>query len=99
MSSSGGEPGGRGDDITFGLTGSGSWDQSTANQRLLGVTTNDNEELYTTKLDRSLADFAEQERRAQQIANEIQNVRENIVCHLYHSLIAVIVRYGYPPHC
>ena len=72
-----GAPGGRGDDITFGSTGSGSWDQFTVNHQLFGVTTNYDEELYTTKLDRSRPDFKERERQAQQIANEIQSVREN----------------------
>lgn len=65
----------RNDEITFGTTGTGSWDQFSANQQLFGVTTNYDEELYTTKLDRSRPDFKERERQAMQIANEIQNVR------------------------
>lgn len=86
MPPSGPAPAARGDDITFGSTGPGSWDQFTVNQQLFGVTTNYDEELYTTKLDRSRPDFKERERQAQQIANEIQNVRENTV--KYHFLSA-----------
>ncbi|KAF8309923.1 hypothetical protein DL93DRAFT_2214946 [Clavulina sp. PMI_390] len=69
-------PSGRGDDITFGGgagTGTGGWDQFSANQQLFGVTTNYDEELYTTKLDRSRPDYKERERQANQIANEINS--------------------------
>lgn len=62
----------KGDDATFGPSASkGSWDQFAENERLFGITTNYDEDLYTTKLDRTAADFKERERRAQQIANEI----------------------------
>lgn len=68
---------GRGDEITFGTVGgaTSNWDQFSVNQQLFGVTTNYDEELYTTKLDRSRPDYKERERHAMQIANEIQSVR------------------------
>lgn len=67
------------DDITFGAGSSGhaGWNQFTANEKLFGVKTGFDEELYTTKLDRSGADFAEREKRAQALANEIMRVRRN----------------------
>ena len=65
------------DDVTFGAgsAGNAGWNQFTANEKLFGVKTGFDEELYTTKLDRSGADFAERERRAQALANEIMRVR------------------------
>lgn len=65
------------DDITFGTGASGNagWNQFTANEKLFGVKTGFDEDLYTTKLDRSGADFAEREKRAQALANEIMRVR------------------------
>jgi PAB1-binding protein PBP1 len=65
------------DEITFGAGASGhsGWNQFTANEKLFGVKTGFDEELYTTKLDRSGSDFAERERRAQALANEIMRVR------------------------
>ncbi|KXN69727.1 hypothetical protein CONCODRAFT_85727 [Conidiobolus coronatus NRRL 28638] len=48
------------------------WDQFEANEKMFGVKTNFNEELYTTKLDRSAADFKERELKAQRLADEIQ---------------------------
>ncbi|CAI2177489.1 19956_t:CDS:10 [Funneliformis geosporum] len=48
-----------------------SWDQFAANEQLFGIKTDFNEEIYTTKLDRSRADFKERERQAIAIANEI----------------------------
>lgn len=64
------------DDVTFGAGSSGhvGWNQFTANEKLFGVKTGFDEELYTTKLDRSGADFAEREKRAQALANEIMRV-------------------------
>ncbi|PFH52983.1 hypothetical protein AMATHDRAFT_1711 [Amanita thiersii Skay4041] len=59
-------------DETFGAASSNtSWDQFAVNEKLFGVRTNFDEDLYTTKLDRSGADFKERERKAQRIANEI----------------------------
>ncbi|KAF8486095.1 hypothetical protein DFH94DRAFT_710449 [Russula ochroleuca] len=67
------------DDVTFGAGASGQagWNQFTANEKLFGVKTGFDEELYTTKLDRSGADFAERERRAQALANEIMRGATN----------------------
>ncbi|KZP00605.1 hypothetical protein CALVIDRAFT_595384 [Calocera viscosa TUFC12733] len=62
-----------GDDVTFGLPSAGGWDQFAANEKLFGVTTSFDEELYTTKLDRSASDFREKEKRAQKLADEIQH--------------------------
>lgn len=67
----------RGDEATFGPTGQYSgipWDQFEVNEQLFGVTTKFDEDAYTTKLDRSAPDFKERERKAQQIADEIQGV-------------------------
>ena len=65
------------DDITFGAgaSGHGGWNQFSVNEKLFGVKTGFDEDLYTTKLDRSGADFAEREKRAQALANEIMRVR------------------------
>ncbi|KAJ2779014.1 poly(A)-binding protein binding protein [Coemansia javaensis] len=67
-----------GDDL--GALGSGledagprSWDQFATNERLFGLTTDFDEEIYTTRLDRSRADFKEREREAARIAHEIQS--------------------------
>lgn len=69
-------PGQFGDDVTFGAAtgGNNSWDQFAVNEKLFGVKTNFDEDVYTTKLDRSAADFKERERKAQKIANEIIGV-------------------------
>jgi len=65
----------QGDDDTFGPGATrGPWDQFAANEKLFGVRTQFDESLYTTKLDRSAADFKEREREAQRIANEIIGV-------------------------
>lgn len=64
----------RGDDVTFGPGTGGSWDQFATNERLFGVTTRFDEELYTTKLDRSGKDYKEREKRAERIAAEITGV-------------------------
>ncbi|KIJ50986.1 hypothetical protein M422DRAFT_44208 [Sphaerobolus stellatus SS14] len=61
----------RGDEATFGAASNGGWDQFAANERMFGVRTSFDEDLYTTKLDRSGPDFKERERKAQAIANEI----------------------------
>ncbi|KZP23766.1 hypothetical protein FIBSPDRAFT_918970 [Athelia psychrophila] len=65
-------PGPPSDDLTFGGGVNGtSWDQFAVNEKLFGVKTNFDEDTYTTKLDRSGADFKEREKRAQRLANEI----------------------------
>lgn len=69
---------GHSDELTFGhgasSRGGNAWDQFATNEKLFGVKTGFDEELYTTKLDRSAPDFKERERKAQQIANEIMGV-------------------------
>jgi PAB1-binding protein PBP1 len=67
--------GGQPEDDTFGPgTNRTHWDQFAANEKLFGVKTQFDENVYTTKLDRSGADFKEREREAQRIANEIIGV-------------------------
>lgn len=76
-------------DEAFGALGSysgGSWDQFVANEQLYGVTTSFDETAYTTKLDRSAPDFKERERKAQQIADEINRVSRVAPCLLGVSL-------------
>ncbi|KAL1702267.1 hypothetical protein EV121DRAFT_210441 [Schizophyllum commune] len=70
----GGGSGPSGDELTFGPGASGntSWDQFATNEKLFGVKTDFDENIYTTKLDRSGPNFKEREREAQRIANEIQ---------------------------
>ncbi|KAJ2517533.1 poly(A)-binding protein binding protein [Coemansia sp. RSA 1939] len=50
-----------------------SWDQFATNEKLFGLTTDFDEEIYTTKLDRTKPGFKEREREAIRIAQEIQN--------------------------
>ncbi|KAG6373468.1 hypothetical protein JVT61DRAFT_6621 [Boletus reticuloceps] len=68
-----------GDEVTFGpgTATSVSWDQFAVNEQMFGVTTSFDEEVYTTKLDRSAADFKERERKAQRIASEIMGSSTN----------------------
>lgn len=68
------------DDDMFGPSNGTSWDQFTVNEQLFGVKASFDEDLYTTKLDRSAPDFKERERKAQKLANEIIGVRR---CLLY----------------
>ncbi|CAO3563766.1 unnamed protein product [Mortierella alpina] len=72
--------GGIEDDLTDSNHGSSAaWDQFAANERLFGVRTDFDEELYTTKLDRTGVDFKAREQHAIQIANEIQqSVSSNV---------------------
>ncbi|KAJ2079037.1 poly(A)-binding protein binding protein [Coemansia sp. RSA 988] len=49
------------------------WDQFATNERLFGLTTDFDEEIYTTKLDRNRSDYKEREREAIRIAQEIQS--------------------------
>ncbi|GAA5954349.1 hypothetical protein JCM3765_004430 [Sporobolomyces pararoseus] len=52
-------------------TGGGAWDQFAANERMYGLKTDYNEEIYTTKLDRNTKDFKDREARAAQLEREI----------------------------
>ncbi|KAF9450887.1 hypothetical protein P691DRAFT_422938 [Macrolepiota fuliginosa MF-IS2] len=65
------------DDDTFGAIGNTSWDQFAVNEKLFGVTGGFVEDEYTTKLDRSAADFKERELKAQRIAAEILGATTN----------------------
>ncbi|SCV67049.1 BQ2448_5695 [Microbotryum intermedium] len=47
------------------------WDQFATNERLYGTRTDYDEEIYTTKLDRTGADFRQREQRAAQLEREI----------------------------
>lgn len=70
----------QGDDLTFGqkTTSSGvAWDQFEANETMFGVKTSFDENIYTTKLDRSRPDYKERERQAQIIADEIMGGTTN----------------------
>ncbi|GAA5877431.1 hypothetical protein JCM16303_003329 [Sporobolomyces ruberrimus] len=64
----GGPTGGNG---AGGNGGGGGWDQFAANERMYGLKTDYNEEIYTTKLDRSTKDFKDREARAAQLEREI----------------------------
>lgn len=55
--------------------GNGAWDQFAANERMYGLKTDYDEEIYTTKLDRSTKDFKDREARAAQLEREILKVR------------------------
>lgn len=50
------------------------WDQFAANEKLFGLKTNFDEEIYTTRLDRSAPDYKTREKRAAEMAAEIQKV-------------------------
>ncbi|CAD6888786.1 unnamed protein product [Tilletia controversa] len=55
----------------------GAWDQFAVNERQFGVKSNYDEDIYTTKLDRSGKDFRERERNAERLAREILNATSN----------------------
>lgn len=79
-----------GDDLTFGPGASnGSWDQFATNEKMFGIKTSFDEEVYTTKLDRSGPDFKEREREAQRIANEIMGVSHAIPFTMHSETFAV----------
>ncbi|KAI7887638.1 LsmAD domain-containing protein [Mucor mucedo] len=50
----------------------GSWDQFAANEKLFGLKTDFDEEIYTTTLNRSAPGYKDREKRAIKMANEIQ---------------------------
>jgi PAB1-binding protein PBP1 len=63
------------DVLTFGEKPSSiPWDQFKDNERLFGVTTDYDEELYTTKLDRSGPGYKKRERDADRLAAEMMAV-------------------------
>lgn len=55
-------------------SGGGSWDQFAANEKLFGLKTDFDEEIYTTTLNRSAPGYKDREKRAIKMANEIQKV-------------------------
>lgn len=65
--------------MTFGDTShSGDFDQFKVNEQKFGVKSTYNEDDYTTRIDRSSANFAEKDARAARIAAEIEgNSRSN----------------------
>lgn len=54
-------------------TGTAGWDQFEANARLFGTTSSYDENLYTTKIDRSDPSYKQKEAEAARIAREIEN--------------------------
>lgn len=68
------EDGLEGPSTAGGKSRGGAWDQFAVNERLFGATTNYQEEIYTTKLDKSGADYKAREARAARIAAEIESV-------------------------
>lgn len=52
---------------------SGEWDQFKANEKLFGLKTDYDENIYTTTIDRSNPSYREREARAQRIAREIES--------------------------
>lgn len=61
-------------------TSSVPWDQFETNTRLFGAKTDYDEELYTTKLDRSGTDYKKRERDADRMAAEISSVGKSLTC-------------------
>lgn len=61
-------------DLGASTNGTGSWDQFAANEKLFGLKTDFDEEMYTTRLDRNAPDFKDREKWAIEKANEIQRV-------------------------
>ncbi len=60
-----------------GGAGGKAWDQFAANEARFGIKSNYEENLYTTKLDRSGKDFRDREREADRIAREIMGQATN----------------------
>ena len=62
-------------DVDLSLEASGSsgeWDQFKANEKLFGLKSDYDENIYTTTIDRSNPSFREREARAQRLAQEIE---------------------------
>lgn len=55
----------------------GTWDQFQANEQLFGVKTDYDEDIYTTRIDRSTPDYRQREAEAQRIAQEIEGSSAN----------------------
>jgi len=60
-------------DLTLENSGStGAWDQFQANEKLFGLKSDYDENLYTTRIDRSAPQFRQREAEAERIAREIE---------------------------
>lgn len=59
---------------TFGPAPTGAWDQFETNKRLFGTGSTWDENLYTTKLDKSAPDYKIREKEADRLAAEIMGV-------------------------
>ncbi|ERF76098.1 hypothetical protein EPUS_01431 [Endocarpon pusillum Z07020] len=59
-------------DLSLESTGSTGWDQFEANNRLFGTSSTFDENLYTTRIDRSAPSYRERERQAAKLAKEIE---------------------------
>jgi PAB1-binding protein PBP1 len=64
------------DSVGPAAAGKGQWDQFAANEKLYGLKSDYDDELYTTKLDRSGADYRQREAKAAQLEREILKVRQ-----------------------
>ncbi|THD00006.1 hypothetical protein EYZ11_000458 [Aspergillus tanneri] len=62
-----------------GPTSSGTWDQFEANARLFGATSNYDENIYTTRIDRSDPAYKQKEAAAARIAREIESTETDNV--------------------
>ncbi|RKO85287.1 LsmAD domain-containing protein [Blyttiomyces helicus] len=62
--------------------GAEKWDQFAANEKLFGVTTDFDEGIYTTAIDRSDPDFKKREAHAARVANEIERVSDGVFARL-----------------
>ncbi|EEQ88081.2 PAB1 binding protein [Blastomyces dermatitidis ER-3] len=60
-------------DLSLESAGSTSWDQFEVNERLFGATTSYDENLYTTRIDRSDPSYKRKEAEAARIAREIES--------------------------
>lgn len=58
--------------LSLESSGTGSWDQFETNQRLFGATTSYDENIYTTRIDRSDPSYKRKEAEAARIAREIE---------------------------
>ena len=58
-------------------TNGASWDQFKANEKLFGLKSDYDENIYTTALDRNTPDFGQKEARAQRLAREIETEASN----------------------
>ena len=59
------------------------WDQFAENEKRFGVKTDFHEELYTTVLDKSGADFKKKEEQAARLAKEIEKVFFDFVLDIF----------------